>query len=374
MSGAIKCFIVICLVFLTLLLPACSHESLKIGLMVDLTGRASEIGRSGRNGVEIAAAEVNQNGGINGRKIELIVRDDKGLPEEAEKIDSELVGEGILLGIGHFASGTGKAGLKVFSGAGKLMVSPTMSTESLTGLDDCFIRVIDSNKKQGSVLADAALQIGRNSRVAIMYEKNNSAYSLEVCDNFRQVFEKEGGKIVLEDSFESSPSMDFDRISDKISGSGADGALIVAGGLDLAVITQKIKLKNPGLDIYSGMWAMTGDLIKNGGKAVEGIYLPGVYDKFNQTPDFVSFRSQYTERYGEEPTFASIYGYETARMVFDALINCGNKYDTETIKASIIGLQTCKGLQQDFHVDRSGDTDRGYFLFQVNMAEFIKVR
>ena len=355
-------------------LLSCSKAPIKIGLMVDLTGRASELGISGRNGAEIAVEEINQNGGINGRKVTLIIKDDKGIPEEAMKADKELIQENILLGIGHFASGTGEVGLKIFNEAGKLMISPTMSTESFTGIDDYFIRIIDSNKKQGEVLADAALSEKNNKKIAVVYEENNKLYTSEVCKYFKQRFEKSGGQIVMEDSFASSTTVNFDEIAEKISESGADGALIVSGGLDLAIITQKLKQMKPDIDIYAGMWAMTGDLIKNGGKSVEGVYLPGVYDKNDRVISMANFRSEYIEKYEEEPTFASVYSYETVNMVFAALKECKNKYDSATIKKKIIEIGTFKGLHDDFKVDRFGDTNRGYYLFQIKNAEFIRVK
>lgn len=374
MNKKIYLYITILVLCSALIFAGCSSEPLKIGLMVDLTGRASAIGIAGRDGAELAVEEINRNGGINGRKISLIVKDDKGLPEVAEKVDKELIDEGVLLGIGHFASGTGLAGLQVFADADKLMVSPTMSVESLTGVDDNFIRVIDSNKIQGEVLARAALDLGNNKKVALMYEKNNEAYSHAVAGYFRKIFEENGGKIVLEDSFLSSSTMDFDEIADKILKTDADGALIVAGGLDLAVITQKIKIKNQEMDIYAGMWAMTEELIANGGKAVEGVMLPGVFDMNDAAPESLSFIDAYRKANSEEPTFPAVYSYETVYMVAEALKACGNKIDTASIKNSIINIGYFKGIQDDFSIDRFGDTDRGYYLFSVKNAEFQRVR
>lgn len=369
-----KLYVIVICICMAAIFTSCSREPLKLGLMVDLTGRASGIGISGRNGAQLAVDEINKSGGINGRKISLIIKDDKGLPDVAELVDTELIEEGVLLGIGHFASGTGLTGLEVFIKADKLMVSPTMSVEALTGIDDNFIRIIDSNKKQGEVLADAAIDLERSRRVAVMYELNNKAYSQTVCKYFCEVYEKRGGTVVLEDSFVSSPEMDFDEIANTIVESGADGALIVAGGLDLAVITQKIKMMNPEIDIYSGMWAMTEELITNGGKAVEGLLLPGVFDKNNLTAEFKSFVNEYKKAYNGEPTFSSMYAYETVYLIAEALKACGNKFDTETIKSKITEIREYKGLQDDFSIDKFGDTNRGYYLFRLKNAEFQRVR
>lgn len=358
------------IICIALVLTSCGKEPLKIGVMADLTSRASGIGISGRNGIELAVDEINSNGGINGRKLSLIVKDDKGQPEEALKVDRELIEEGALLGIGHYASGTGIAGLKVFNDGNKLMISPTMSADSLTGIDDNFIRVIDSNKKQGEALAYAALSINGNRKIAIMYETNNKEYSQSVCEYFKLAYEKGGGQIVIEQGFQSSASMDFDKIANGIVESGADGALIVAGGMDLAIITQKIKLKNPEMDIYAGMWAMTEELITNGGRAVEGVILPGVYDINSEAPAYIDFLAAYRRAYNEEPNFSAIYAYETVYMIADALEACENKLDTASIKQKLLEIGEYEGLQDNFSIDKYGDTGRGYYLFIINQAEF----
>lgn len=352
-----------------LILSGCDREPVKVGLMVDLTGRASDLGISGRNAAEIAAEEINSQGGIKGRKLKLIIKDDKGFPSEAAKVDKELVKEGIVAGVGHLASGTGLEGLKVFSEAGLIMLSPTMSTENLSGKDDNLIRIIGSNRKQGELLASAALKNGQVRSVAILCEYNNRAYTQEVCKYFKQMYEANGGKVVFEDSFTSTPGMDFNDIAQKVLNSGAEGALIVAGGMDLAIITQKVRKQRPDMEIYAGMWAMTGDLLTNGGKAAEGIYLPGVYDSRNDRPEFVRFKAKYYERFKAEPTFASVYAYEAVKLLADALEK-SEKFDTNSIKKAIIETGSYKGLQDDYYIDRYGDTDRDYFLFRVKGADF----
>lgn len=367
-----NCFrLLVLLAVLTISLTGCTGQTLKIGLMADLTGRASGLGISARNGAELAVEAINRGGGIKGKPIELLVKDDKGLPEEAVKVDTELIQEKALLGIGHMTSGTGTATLDTFKRGNILMISPLISTESLTGTDDLFIRVIGSNQKQGELLAKTALAKSPVKKTAIVFEYNNRAYAREVGDYFKYIYEQGGGEIVYENSFVSSPDADLEKIASEVSASGASGALIVTGGVDLGVLVQLIKKQSPEMMIFSGMWGMTEDAITKGGKAIEGAYFPGVYDSQNQNSEFVSFRKSYMERYKEEPTFASLYTYETLSMVAEAL-KASQKLDTASIKEALLKISHYKGLQQDFNLDRYGDSDRGYFLFQVRNANFVK--
>lgn len=357
----------------TISLMGCTNQSIKIGLMADLTGRASGLGVASRNGAELAVDEVNKSGGIKGKQIKLIVKDDRGMPSVAQKVDEELMNENILLGIGHMTSNAGLTGLQVFERYHKLMISPLMTTDSLTGKDDDFIRVIGSNKKQSQLLAKAALTASSNKKIATLYEYNNKEYSQEICNFFKEDYEKAGGQIVFEGHYISSQTVDFDSIATKITASGADGVLISCGGIDLAILCQKIKKIKPEIQIYSGMWAMTEDTIVKGGKSLEGALFAGSYYKGNQNPDFISFREGYLQRYHQEPECASLFSYETVKMVADVLKTV-KRMDTDSIKKQIINTKKFKGLQGDIIINPYGDSDRGYFLFKVQDANFVRVQ
>jgi len=105
------------------------------------------------------------------------------------------------------------------------------------------------------------------------------------------------------------------------------------------------------------------ELIKKGGKAVEHIRVVGAIDREELSPAFSSFRETYIKRYGEEPTFASMYAYETMTVVAEAITST-KQLDAEIIKAHIIEKQVYQGLQGPFEIDTSGDNIRDYMIFE----------
>src|SRR5262245_17335575 len=70
-----------------------SGDTIKVGVYGDLTGQTSSFGQSTKNGIELAVEEINAAGGVNGKKIELIVEDDQGRPEQAKTVVSKLVNQ-----------------------------------------------------------------------------------------------------------------------------------------------------------------------------------------------------------------------------------------------------------------------------------------
>jgi len=125
--------------FLTNLTP--KSDPIRIGFVGGSSGRVADLGISGRDGAILAVEQQNLAGGINGREIRLIIRDDQHNPETAAKVDNELIDEGVLAIIGHMTSDMSMVGVKVANERGVLMLSPTTATDELSGMDDNFFRI-----------------------------------------------------------------------------------------------------------------------------------------------------------------------------------------------------------------------------------------
>ncbi len=100
--------IIVCILLLVFLiifqLYPLKKEKIKIGLSTTLTGPYSTTGVQFRNGAMFAVEELNNSGGINGHPVELITRDDKANPEEALRVDQELIDNGVVAILGHYIS------------------------------------------------------------------------------------------------------------------------------------------------------------------------------------------------------------------------------------------------------------------------------
>ncbi len=133
-----------------LLLTFCSDTTpIKIGYVAGLTGRHSELGIGVRNGVTLAVDAINSTGGINGRKVEVVVRDDKSDPAQGTKVIKELLQMQVPVIIGPLLSKMASATLAAIDGQNVLVISPTISTDTVIDKDDNFLRVIAESSFQG---------------------------------------------------------------------------------------------------------------------------------------------------------------------------------------------------------------------------------
>jgi len=248
-----------------------------------------------------------------------------------------------------------------------LMISPTTSTNKLTGIDDYFIRVMPPNKSQTDHLASHASKVMGLKKMAAIYDLSNRAYTEGFLNNFRDEFEGLGGKIIHVETFTSGKDMDFVKSANLLLKPDPDGVLIVTCGPDVAMISQRIRMTGSEVPIISCGWAMTADLIHDGGPAVEGVIFSQLLNRESRQKTYLEFRKRFEERFGEAPNFAAAHGYEAALALFKAL---SKNVDMEKLKDTILEQGIFEGVQGDFKVDKYGDPQRKRFLITVKNGKF----
>lgn len=363
--------LLICLMGGLMLSGGCSEpRTIDIGFSAQLTGRQAELGVQERNGVMLAVDEINEAGGIGGRKVNLIVKDDFGTPEGAVSADTELAQKKVVCIIGHATSAQTLAGLPVAQKNGIIMMSPTTSTAELSGEDDNFFRIIQSLVDRGRGLAEYVYKEKRQTKLAVIYDTVNKAY----VDSFWRVFSEKyrelGGVVVAEDTFSSSnANTDFESIVKKQSGSGAQALLIIAADTDTALIAQHARIVGWDVPLYSSAWAQTDILVKNGGKAVEGMVLEQSFPLGSTAEKYVSFKERFKSVYGKDPAFAAAFGYETMQVLAQALAE--TKGESQGLKEALLEIRNYQGLVDTLSIDPNGDVIRPYYLGEVKNAAFV---
>ena len=139
----------------SLILAACGPtKPVQLGFLAGLSGRSADLGEAARNGVMLAIEQRNLAGGINGRAIELIVRDDREDPETAARGAAELAASGVAAIIGPITSSMAVAALPSIEKAKVVMVSPTVTAMQLVGKDDYLFRINATTRDYARMYAD----------------------------------------------------------------------------------------------------------------------------------------------------------------------------------------------------------------------------
>ena len=351
----------------TLLVGGCSQpKPVKIGFAGGLTGRLADLGTGGRDGALLATEDLNAAGGIKGARVELLVRDDKSDVKVAVDVDSELLDAGVVAIVGHVISSAGLAAAPLMNSRQVLMLSPTVRTSQLTGIDDYFFSLITPIWPAAEQQARYAFRSGIR-KMTLIYDLNNRQYGQDWTGGFARSFTSLGGEIAATLTVSSVKTMDYADISKKILASGASGVLLVTGAVDTAMICQHLRKAGSGMLIFTSSWPVTPEFIKLAGSYANGVVMSSPFDNQDKTASFVDYQKRFTARFGYAPNYAAVHSYEAIRVIADAL---ATNPDSKQLKQTILQKKTFNGLTGPFHFDAFGDTIRGNYLLTVHDGRF----
>jgi branched-chain amino acid transport system substrate-binding protein len=342
---------------------------IKIGFSGQLTGAYADLGIKGRDGVMLAVKEINAAGGIAGRPIDLLVRDDLGTPEGARATDQELIDAGVVAIIGHMTSAQTMAAKEVTEEAGVILFSFAASTVELSGLDDHFFRVAPTCSAEALLLARHVYRDRGLVRLAVILDTDNAEYTSAYWNTFSAAYETLGGQVAGEWDFSSSGEPDWSQIVTEMEASSPDALLIIASPLDTALIAQKTRMVDSEIPLFSSAWGQTDELLRYGGRAVEGMEILIGFDSNSQKPAYQEFRSRYLANFGREPTFVGGSGYEAMLVLAAALEK--TKGEAEGLEEALLETRDFEGLVGTVSMDEYGDVIRTHFLHTVENGQFI---
>lgn len=347
-------------------------KPIRVGFTAGLTGRNAALGTDGRNGAILAVEKVNQTGGVNGHPLELVIEDDLGTAEGALAADRALIAANVTAIIGHMTSDASIASWPEVKDSGMVFLSPTVSTPLLAGIKDNFFRLITINAYPSAALAEYASKELGLKKIAIFYDLDNLAFTDTYRKGFEAPFLDDGGQITASYAFRSSEQPDFTPLLSEAQAAEADGIFIIASAMDTALIAQQARVINLNVQILTSDWALTEDLIQNGGQAVENILAVVSYDENNQSPRYLAFQADFIERFGHPPTFAAGYGYEAVIVLVNALKKTdGHK---EGLAKALLETQNFPGIYGTISMDPFGDVERTLYLITVENGELKTIR
>ncbi|AGF76978.1 ABC-type branched-chain amino acid transport system, periplasmic component [Desulfocapsa sulfexigens DSM 10523] len=344
---------------------SCNQQQppIKIGLAINLSGRGGEAGEHIRDGAILAVDNVNKAGGINGRSLELLIRDDQNSDEGIIQADESLIDAGVVAIIGHsFSSNTIKAHPLVTSRDTILITAYTASTE-LSGQDDLFFRTAVDCSLFGKKMA-TLLQKKEVQSVAFLMDMTNSAFVLDYVNRVRAHFTGP----VTEVKFNSREHADWDRIMDELLEPRRDAIILLTEASMTGVALQKIAATDFNGSRIATIWAQTPELIRHAGDSAEGLSIITYVDPDNSRPDYLKFAREIEEKLHNKATARSTRAYEMVMILADALGRCSSISSGELKKALLAGEYDT--LMGHVKFDQYGDVVRPVYEVIVRDKQF----
>lgn len=341
------------------------EEVIKIGFVGALTAKYSVLGNAMMNGIVLAFEEENYR--INGKKIELIFKDDKKDIELNKKIVNDFIDQGIKIVIGNVTSSMTKISMSIINQHPDMfLISAASASNEFSGIDDQFFRVhVANNEQRFSGFATYINDLGFKKIYGI-YDPQNITYTKDYLENFEKTFYKKS----QEKFIQYSTTEDLEFLVEDIKEKNPDLLLICANSVDGARVVQYLRINGISTQIASSEWAMTSTFIENSGKYSEGIIFNIDYDVDSKNERFLKFVENFQNKYNIFPSMYAAKGYELAKIIIELL-----KIGKETeLKKNILIKKEFQGLQNKIVFDEFGDVVRDFNTFKVVNGKFEKIK
>ena len=349
-------------------LAGCSEEEpIRIGMIAGLTGRSADIGEASRNAVQLAVTEINNAGGIGGRKVEMFVRDDANDPNTGAATVRELHGLKVDAIIGPNNSSIAEGMLPVIDELKVLTISPTVSSVVFAKREDHFFRINWTTSENASFYARRIVERGL-TRTAIAADDNNRVFSESWVKEFTDEFTKLGGVVTTTEYYDASQQhRGYSATAVSLLAGSPLAVLLVSNSVDTAQLAQQLRKLDEAIPLTAAEWAASERLLQLGGGAIEGMELVQSYDRFDQSDRYRKFHDSYMAAFGREPGYSSIAAYDAATILFAAM---AQQPDFSMLGQTLIDIGPIEGLQQPLKFDRFGDGQRRAFFVVVRDGAF----
>lgn len=329
-------------------------DPIKIGVSGPFTGGSSPMGVSMRDGVKLAAAEINKNGGVLGRQIQLVERDDEAKNERGVQVSQELINkEKVAATVGFINTGVSLAAQRFYQEA-KIPVMNNVSTGSVVTKqfadqpDNYIFRNAANDSIQSAMIVDEAINKRKFTKVAILADSTN--YGQLGREDLEKALKRKDITPVAVEKF-NIKDVDMTPQLLKAKQAGAQVILTYGIGPELAQIAngmEKLGWKVPMI----GSWTLSmGNFIDNAGKNGDGALMPQTFIQEANTPKRKAFIDAYLKAYnppgGRIPSpVSAAQGYDSMYLLAAAIKQAGGtegpkvRAALENLKEKVDGVVT----------------------------------
>jgi branched-chain amino acid transport system substrate-binding protein len=346
------------------------RSTIQIGFFGDLTGPTFNFGLSAKNGVLMAADEINQAGGINGHQIDIVIEDDKGSPEEAALETGKLIDRyKVVAIIGAGASGNSLAAAPKAQLARVPLIAPSSTNPAVTQAGDYIFRACFIDGFQGEVMARFAARTLKARKAAIMLDYN-SPYSRGLTEFFEFSFAKLDGVIVAKQSY-SQGDADYRGQLSVIKAANPDVIYIPGYYGDVAIIAKQARQLGMTMSLLGADGWDAPELWELGGDALNGSYISNHYSADDPSETIQRFVHAYRQRYGNlTPDAHAALAYDALRFLAEAIQKVGTT-EGPKVRDALAETKNFAGVTGVISMDRNRNAVKPAVVLKLEDGRYI---
>lgn len=328
-------------------------KTFKLGYDLELSGGVAAYGNAGKNGANLAVDEINKAGGIDGKQITVVSKDNKSDNAEAATVVSNLINnDKVNAVIGSMTSGAVKSMTPNITKGAVPLVTPAGTDDTLTvtngEVNEYIFRSTFQDSYQGKVLANYTTNELKAKKVVLYYD-NSSDYAKGIAKSFEKTYD---GKIVDKVSFQSGDK-DFQATLSKIKGEDFDAIVMPGYYNETGLITKQARELGIEQPILGGDGFADPTFITLAGDtaATNVYYVSGYSAKALATDTTTKFIAAYQAKYKSEPSMFEALSYDAVYMVKQAAEDTKAKTSVD-VKDGLAKLKNFKGATGEITVDK----------------------
>ena len=336
--------VVFLILFLTL---SANGQEIPIGFFAPITGPAAADGESARNAVSLGLKEVNDAGGIGGKKINLMIYDDRLNPQEAVAIASKLIEKDKVIGVVSGAySGPTRVTAPIFQKAGIPMVAGyavhpdvTWDPKEKKPNDFCF-RNGFLGEIEGAAAAEFAVKNLKAKKISLIFMDND--FGKAISSGFAERAEKLGATVLTKQMYKFPGEKDFRPFLTRIKEGNPD--VIFAAGYynEAASIVRQAKELGITSQILGEEGFDSPKFLEIAGPAAEGVIIATNLDRDDPRPLVQDFLRNYRKAYNEDADMVGASSYDAFMILVNAIRKAGT--DPKMIQKTLLETKDYNGL------------------------------
>jgi branched-chain amino acid transport system substrate-binding protein len=299
---------------------ATAADTIKVGIVLPLTGEQAKFGEIEKRSFEMAAGEINAKGGVKGKKLELLFEDDTGKPDVGRSATEKLISQSKVPVItGGYSSSVTAASTAVAQQFKVPFLVTTGSADKITESKyDYVFRINPPASEYPAAVVTFLQEVVKPKTAVILFE--NSLFGQSSSKEFEEDCKKLGIKVLLKEGYNKG-AVDFKPMLTKVKAMNPDLVYMVSYVMDAALLMRQAKELdfNPKLFIGGGAGFTLPEFHKNAGSAAEFVYSATLWVETIPYPGAMDYFKKYRAKYKEDTEYHGAEAYASMYVVADAL-------------------------------------------------------
>lgn len=344
-------------------------NTIRVGVNYELTGNNATYGTNLNDGLQMAIEEINQQGGVLGKKIESVILDNKSDATESANVSTRLATrENVIALLGPATSGATKAAIPAAMDNKIPLISASATADDVTlnadgSVKEYVFKTCFNDSFQGVMMA----QFGYNElglKKASVLADTTSDYAQGLSKAFQETFTELGGEVLSVEAYAAGDT-DFRAVLTNLKGKNPEFLYVPGYYEEVGLIIRQARELGLDVPILGGDGYESPKLLELAGKdALNQVYYSSHYSPMDDSEIVAAFKEKFRAKFNKEPDAFNALGYDLGYLLADALERAGET-DSEKLKVALQETEGFVGVTGTLTIDQFHNPVKSVTIIEV---------